>query len=78
MEHANPYYFELGWKQISNETSYAVELPNLETQWISSGSRSELRLTPITLSWTNNQNIKFKIQYIEIDENYLFDVISNN
>ena len=69
---ANPYYFELGWKQISNN-SYAVELPNLETQWISSGSRLSLG-SPITLSWTNNQNIKFKIQYI-IDENYLFDVI---
>ena len=69
---ANPYYFELGWKQISNN-SYEVELPNLETQWISSGSRLSYN-SPITLSWTNNQNIKFKIQYI-IDENYLFDVI---
>ena len=34
---SNPYYFELGWKQLSNETSI-IELPNLETQWASSRS----------------------------------------
>ena len=29
--------------------------------------------TPVTLSWTNNQNIKFKINYT-IDENYMFSI----
>ena len=75
---SNPYYFELGWKQLSNETSI-IELPNLETQWTS--SRSNLsENNPITLTWTNNQNITFKIIF-EIDQNYLFNIsqiIENN
>ena len=75
---ANPYYFELGWKQLSNETT-KIELPNLETRWTSSRSNlSENKA--VTLTWINNQNITFKIIY-EIDENYLFNVsqvIENN
>ena len=75
---ANPYYFELGWKQLSNNTE-EVDLPDLETQWVASRSNlSENK--PITLTWTNNENITFKIIY-EIDENYLFNVsqvIENN
>ena len=76
---ANPYYFELGWKKYSSNSSNEIELPNSETQWASSGST----LTsdkPITLSWINKQNIKFKIIY-EIDQNYLFNItqiIENN
>ena len=75
---ANPYYFELGWKQLSNDTA-VIKLPNLETQWSSSGSTlSENK--PITLTWENDQNITFKIIF-EIDENYLFNIsqiIENN
>ncbi len=75
---ANPYYFELGWKQLSND-SKKIDLPNLETEWKTSDS--ELRNgSSITLSWTNNQNINFKIIY-EIDENYLFNItqiVENN
>ena len=74
----NPYFFELGWMQLSNETS-PTELPNSKTKWSSSGSTLSER-NPITLSWTNNKNITFKIIY-EIDENYLFDIsqiIENN
>ena len=74
----NPYYFELGWKQLP-DVSVNVELPNLETQW--STTKSELSLgSPVTLSWINKQNITFKIIF-EIDENYLFTVnqiIENN
>ena len=75
---SNPYYFELGWKQLSNESSI-IELPTLETQWASSGS-SLYENSPITLSWTNKQNITFKIIF-EIDQNYLFNIsqiIENN
>ena len=75
---ANPYYFELGWKQLSNETQI-INLPSLDTQWSTSGSNlSENK--PITLTWTNNQDITFKIIF-EIDENYLFNIsqiIENN
>jgi len=75
---SNPYYFELGWKQLSNESSI-IELPTLETQWTSSGS-SLYENSPVTLSWTNKQNITFKIIF-EIDQNYLFNIsqiIENN
>ena len=75
---SNPYYFELGWKQLSNESSI-IELPTLETQWTSSGS-SLFENSPVTLSWTNKQNITFKIIF-EIDQNYLFNIsqiIENN
>jgi YidC/Oxa1 family membrane protein insertase len=75
---ANPYYFELGWKQLSNEITI-IDLPNLETQWTSSGSTLTTN-KPTTLKWTNNQDITFKIIY-EIDENYLFNIsqiIENN
>ena len=75
---SNPYYFELGWKQLSNETNI-IKLPNLETEWTSSGS-SLSENNPITLTWTNDQDITFKIIF-ELDQNYLFNVsqiIENN
>ena len=75
---SNPYYFELGWKQLSGESN-AIELPTLETQWISSSS-SLTPNKPTTLKWVNSQNITFKI-LIEVDENYLFNIsqiIENN
>jgi len=75
---SNPYYFELGWKQLSNDTN-SLDLPNLETQWESSG-KTLSPSNPVTLSWTNIQNITFKINF-EIDEDYLFNIsqiIENN
>ena len=75
---SNPYYFELGWKQLSNDSS-VIELPNLDTQWKSSSSNLNSNQS-IVLNWTNNQNITFKI-IIEIDDNYLFNIsqiIENN
>ena len=75
---SNPYYFELGWRQLSNE-SIIVDLPNLETNWLSSSSNLTSK-NPVTLSWTNKQNITFKIIY-EVDDNYLFNVsqiVENN
>jgi YidC/Oxa1 family membrane protein insertase len=75
---ANPYYFELGWKQISDDSSI-VDLPDLQTEW-SSLNKKLTPSKPVTLSWTNNQNITFKILF-EIDSNYLFNItqiIENN
>ena len=75
---ANPYYFELGWKQLSNEVK-RIDLPNLDTLWTSSATNLT-QDRPITLSWNNNQNITFKI-ILEIDQNYLFNIsqiIENN
>ena len=75
---SNPYFVEIGWGKISNN-SFDVELPNSNTEWIS----NRINLTPespITLEWTNKQNITFKIHY-EVDNNYLFNItqeIENN
>ena len=75
---ANPYYFELGWKQLSNEDN-PIDLPTLQTEWTASGSTLTEK-NPITLSWMNDENINFKIIF-EIDKNYLFNItqiIENN
>ena len=75
---SNPYYFELGWKQLSNE-NIKIDLPGLETQWKSSDSDLTIG-KPVTIEWTSKDNITFKIIY-EIDDNYLFNVsqiIENN
>ena len=66
---SNPYYVEIGWKQI-NETS--IDLPNLETEWKSNSTMLSSD-NNVVLSWKNNQNITFKITY-EIDENYMFSI----
>ena len=66
---SNPYYFEIGWKQI-NETS--IDLPDLETEW-ESNSTTLSSNENVVLSWKNNQNITFKITY-EVDENYMFSI----
>ena len=66
---SNPYYVEIGWKQI-NETS--IDLPNLETEWKSNSTTLSSNKN-VVLSWKNNQNITFKITY-EIDENYMFSI----
>ncbi|SVA49183.1 uncharacterized protein METZ01_LOCUS102037 [marine metagenome] len=66
---SNPYYVEIGWKQI-NETS--IDLPNLETEWKSNSTTLSSNKN-VVLSWKNNQNITFKITY-EVDENYMFSI----
>ena len=66
---SNPYYVEIGWKQI-NETS--IDLPNLETEWKSNSTMLSSD-NYVVLSWKNNQNITFNITY-EIDENYMFSI----
>ena len=62
---ANPYYIELGWKSLSNESS-GIELPDLNTEWNAS-STSLTPNSPITLFWTNKDNVTFKTHF-EIDE----------
>jgi YidC/Oxa1 family membrane protein insertase len=75
---SNPYYVELGWKTLSSNSSL-VNLPNLDTDWKATSSSLEPG-SPVSLLWTNNQNITFKIHF-SVDENYLFNVsqeIENN
>ena len=77
-ETANPYYVELGWKQLSNNSS-KISLPTLDTKWKSTSS-SLTPSNPVTLFWKNNENVTFKIIF-EVDEDYLFNIsqiIENN
>ena len=66
---ANPYYIETGWKELKDTN---IDLPNIETVWES----DNLNLTPsnpVSLTWTNKQNVTFKINY-SIDEEYMFSI----
>ena len=77
-ETSNPYYIEFGWKKLSNNSS-VIDLPMRDTQWSATASNLTPN-SPVTLVWTNNQNVTFKIHF-EIDDNYLFNVsqiIENN
>ncbi len=66
---ANPYYIETGWKELNNKK---IDLPNLDTVW-ETNSTSLTTEKPVTLSWTNKQNITFKVSY-SIDEDYMFNI----
>ena len=77
-ETTNPYYIEFGWKKLSNNSS-VFDLPTQDTQWSATASNLTPN-SPVTLVWTNKQNVTFKIHF-EIDDNYLFNVsqiIENN
>lgn len=67
----NPYYLDIGWKELTNKTNQ-IDLPNKNTKWESS---SDILTpgNPIILSWTNNQNITFK-RSIAIDNIYMFTI----
>tara|TARA_A100001011_G_scaffold343020_1_gene376999 strand:- start:4265 stop:5992 length:1728 start_codon:yes stop_codon:yes gene_type:complete len=66
---ANPYYIEIGWKELKDSN---IDLPNLETMW-KTNSTTLNPIKPVTLTWTNNQNITFKINY-ELDDDYMFTI----
>ena len=66
---ANPYYIETGWKELKDTT---IDLPNLETEW-QSDSFNLTPTNPVSLSWTNKQNITFKVNY-KIDDEYMFSI----
>jgi YidC/Oxa1 family membrane protein insertase len=62
------YFADFGW--ISSNSK--LDLPNPNTIWKSDSSKLTPQ-NPITLSWKNKQNIKFKIK-ISLDENYMFNI----
>ena len=66
---ANPYYIETGWKELKNTN---IDLPNLDTEW-ESDSLNLTPTNPISLTWTNNQNVTFKVKYT-IDDEYMFSI----
>ena len=65
----NGYYVETGWAT----TSKNIDLPNSKSLWSIEGSNKLTPSSPVILSWTNNQNIKF-LKEIKIDEQYLFNI----
>ena len=52
---SNPYYIEFGWKELKSKK---IELPNLETKWLTNSSTLSPN-SPVILSWTNKENITF-------------------
>lgn len=69
------YFADFGWLSSNG----ALDLPNPNTIWKSDVAKLTPK-TPVTLSWTNKQNIEFKIK-ITLDENYMFKVsqaVKNN
>ncbi len=63
------YYIETGWVTANKN----INLPNSKTIWTIEGKNKLTPNSPIKLSWTNDQNIKF-IKDISIDDQYLFKV----
>ena len=63
------YYIETGWATANKN----INLPNSKTIWTIEGNNKLTPNSPIKLSWTNDQNIKF-IKDISIDDQYLFKV----
>ena len=65
----NGYYVETGWATNNKN----IDIPNSKTIWKIEGNNKLSPNSPIKLSWTNDQNIKFK-KDISIDNQYLFTV----
>ena len=63
------YYIETGWATANKN----INLPNSKTIWTIEGNNKLTPNSPIKLSWTNDQNIKF-LKDISIDNQYLFKV----
>ena len=65
----NGYYVETGWAT----TNKNIDLPNSKSLWSIEGSNKLTPNSPVILSWTNSQNIKF-LKEISIDKQYLFNI----
>ncbi len=65
----NGYYVETGWAT----TNKNIDLPNSKSLWSIERSNKLTPSSPVILSWTNNQNIKF-LKEISIDKQYLFNI----
>ncbi len=63
------YFVETGW--VTNNKN--IKVPNSKTEWKIKGNSKLTPENPVTLIWTNNQNLEFQKTF-NIDENYLFTV----
>ncbi len=65
----NGYYIETGWATNNKN----IKIPNSNTTWKIEGNNKLTPNSPVKLSWTNDNNIKFEKE-ISIDNQYLFTV----
>ena len=63
----NPYFAEFGW--LSNS---GIDLPNSNTLWKADKEVLEPN-QKLTLVWTNNQGVKFALEFF-LDEEYMISV----
>jgi len=64
----NPYYAEFGWAAREG-----IDTPNATTKWTAEGNAKLTPSTPVTLTWTNGQNITFR-RTISVDDKFMFTV----
>jgi len=65
----NGYYVETGWATTNKD----INVPNSKSVWKLEGNNKLSPNSPVKISWTNDQNIKF-VKDISIDDQYLFKV----
>ena len=65
----NGYLIESGF--VTNDKN--IEIPNSNTLWSVKGNNILTENTPVTLTWSNNQGIKFEKE-ISLDNSFLFTV----
>ena len=65
----NGYYVETGWATTNKD----INVPNSKSVWKLESNNKLSPNSPVKISWTNDQNIKF-VKDISIDDQYLFKV----
>lgn len=65
------YFTDFGFLSANSD----IDLPSPDTIW-KADSKLLTEKTPVTLFWTNKQNVTFQIK-ISLDENYMFSVVQS-
>ncbi len=65
----NGYYIETGWVTANKN----INIPNSNTIWKIEGNNKLTPSSPVRLTWTNDNNIKFEKE-ISLDNQFLFTV----
>lgn len=69
-EHRNRHFLQIGWLPATRGA--ALQMPDSNTLW-RADSDTLSPGKPVTLSWTNAQNVEFRVR-VGLDENYLFTI----
>ena len=65
----NGYLIESGFATSDKN----IDIPDSNTTWSIEGNKKLTEQSPVTITWTNNQDITFK-KYISLDNEYLFTI----